>query len=355
MYTEEKLKNSDYFSDILKVNKIEYVVDSLTGLINRKYMLEYIKHLIDNNIPFSMAIVDLDDFKSVNDKYGHATGDYVLEHVASDLINFVGDIGLVGRFGGDEFIIVLFGKNSYDLLHDYFDAMYHTGTVFRKKHNPTKDLEIYVTGTIGCALYPDNAKDFNELFLMADKTLYRGKTKGRNCYIIYVHEKHKDLVIQKMHNDDVPTMMSNINIIFNSNVDNNQKIMEISEYIRDNLNLNNIFFIDKHNCLYDICTLEKYSERADMSNVIFKNERAQIEYRPDVLKLSFGQDIKQLGLASLLMTRLKHHEEIYGYLIFAIKRNGKVWETNEISTLMYYANAITLELLSYKLEEKNNE
>ncbi len=175
MYTEEKLKNSDYFSDILKVNKIEYVVDSLTGLINRKYMLEYIKHLIDNNIPFSMAIVDLDDFKSVNDKYGHATGDYVLEHVASDLINFVGDIGLVGRFGGDEFIIVLFGKNSYDLLHDYFDAMYHTGTVFRKTHKATKDSEIYVTGTIGCALYPDNAKDFNELFLMADKTLYRGK------------------------------------------------------------------------------------------------------------------------------------------------------------------------------------
>jgi len=123
MYTEEKLKNSDYFSDILKVNKIEYVVDSLTGLINRKYMLEYIKHLIDNNIPFSMAIVDLDDFKSVNDKYGHATGDYVLEHVTNDLINFVGDIGLVGRFGGDEFIIVLFGKNSYDLLHDYFDEL----------------------------------------------------------------------------------------------------------------------------------------------------------------------------------------------------------------------------------------
>ena len=92
-----------------------------------------------------------------------------------------------------------------------------------------------------------------------------------------------------------------------------------------------------------------------MSNVIFKNERAQIEYRPDVLKLSFGEDIKKLGLASLLMTRLKHHEEIYGYLIFAIKRNGKVWEANEISTLMYYANAITLELLSYKLEEKNNE
>ena len=54
------------------------------------------------------------------------------------------------------------------------------------------------------------------------------------------------------------------------------------------------------------------------------------------------------------MTRLKHHDDIYGYLIFAIKRNGKVWEANEISTLMYYANAIILELLSYKLEEENN-
>ena len=350
MYTEEDLKKYDYFKDI----DINYALDSLTGVLSRPNILGFARHLVENNVEFMMGILDIDNFKLVNDNYGHKVGDGCLQQLGSSFAKYVGDDGLVGRFGGDEFIVIYFKGTEYDDVHDYIEKMFNSGEIVRKKFKVDK-VSFYVTATIGCASFPKDAKNYDELFLTVDKALYRGKTKGRNCYIIYVHEKHKDLVIQKMHNDDVPTMMSNINIIFNSNVDNNQKIMEISEYIRDNLNLNNIFFIDQHNCLYDICTLEKYSERADMSNVIFKNERAQIEYRPDVLKLSFGEDIKKLGLASLLMTRLKHHEEIYGYLIFAIKRNGKVWEANEISTLMYYANAIILELLSYKLEDQNNE
>ena len=307
-------------------------------------MLEYIRYLIDKKFEFTMSIVDLDDFKSVNDKYGHAAGDYILENVAADLIKFVGDIGIVGRYGGDEFIIVVFGKYDYKSSYDYLTELFHSGDVFRKTHSISNGIEVYVTATIGCASYPGNANNYDELFNMVDKTLYRGKQKGRNCFIVYVHDKHKDLVIQKMHNDDIPTMMSRINSIFDSNTEYELKLMETTEYLIENLNLNNILLIDEENKLYDILNMKKYSDCALMNDVVFKNERAQIDYRPDVLKLSFGKDIKELGLASLLMTRLKFHENIYGYLIFALKRNGKVWETNEISALLYYSKMITLEL-----------
>ncbi len=345
MYKESDLVKYDYFSNILKSERIEHVIDSLTGLINRKYILDFVRDLINRNIKFTLAMLDLDDFKLVNDKYGHAVGDYVLEHFGNDLLNFVGRKGLVGRYGGDEFIIVLLGINDYDSLHEFYDQMFHSGIVLRKNYKLNNDINIYITGTIGSAFYPKDADSYDDLFLMIDKTLYRGKTKGRNCYIIYVEEKHKDLVIQKMHNDDLPTMMSIISTTFNTNFDPLTKVMDTSNYLKDNLDLDNIFIIDKNNILYDALNLKILSKNADLSNIVFKNERAQIEYRPDVFKLSFGNDIKELGLASLLMTRLKVRNQIYGYLIFALKRNGKVWDTNEISILMYYSKVITLELV----------
>ena len=345
MYKESDLVKYDYFSNILKSERIEHVIDSLTGLINRKYILDFVRDLINRNIKFTLAMLDLDDFKLVNDKYGHAVGDYVLEHFGNDLLNFVGKLGIVGRYGGDEFIIVLLEINDYDSLHEFYDQMFHSGIVLRKNYKLNNDINIYITGTIGSAFYPSDANSYDVLFLMIDKTLYRGKTKGRNCYIIYVEEKHKDLVIQKMHNDDLPTMMSIISTTFNTNFDPLTKVMDTSNYLKDNLNLDNIFIIDKNNILYDTLILKILSKNADLSNIVFKNERAQIEYRPDVFKLSFGNDIKELGLASLLMTRLKVRNQIYGYLIFALKRNGKVWDTNEISILMYYSKVITLELV----------
>jgi len=345
MYKESDLVKYDYFSNILKSERIEHVIDSLTGLINRKYILDFVRDLINRNIKFTLAMLDLDDFKLVNDKYGHAVGDYVLEHFGNDLLNFVGKLGIVGRYGGDEFIIVLLEINDYDSLHEFYDLMFHSGIVLRKNYKLNNDINIYITGTIGSAFYPSDANSYDDLFLMIDKTLYRGKTKGRNCYIIYVEEKHKDLVIQKMHNDDLPTMMSIISTTFNTNFDPLTKVMDTSNYLKDNLNLDNIFIIDKNNILYDALNLKILSKNADLSNIVFKNERAQIEYRPDVFKLSFGNDIKELGLASLLMTRLKVRNQIYGYLIFALKRNGKVWDTNEISILMYYSKVITLELV----------
>ena len=342
MYSASDLTKYNYFFKLLENNKFEYIIDALTGLINRKYMLEYVRYLIDTKTQFYMSIVDLDNFKSVNDQYGHQSGDVLLESIAHTLINFVGEDGLVGRFGGDEFIIVIFGKNSYEDIHSFFTLMIHEG-VFRRNYKLSNDTSIFVTGTMGCASYPENAKTFDELFLMADKTLYRGKTKGRNCFIIYVHEKHKDLQIQRMHNDDVPTMMFNINSVFDTNLSVRSKIIEASFYVKDNLNLNKIFLIDFEGNLYDTDDMSILSTKANMKNIRFMNELAKIDFRDDVLKLSFGEDIKELGLASLLITRLKSHDKIYGYAIFAIERNGKVWETNEISILMYFSKAITLE------------
>ncbi|MBQ7305434.1 MAG: GGDEF domain-containing protein, partial [Clostridia bacterium] len=84
------------------------MVDSLTGLVSRKYMIGFIQHLIENGVPFTLALLDLDNFKFINDTYGHKIGDGVLAGLAGDLEKYLEDYGIAGRYGGDEFLIINF-------------------------------------------------------------------------------------------------------------------------------------------------------------------------------------------------------------------------------------------------------
>ena len=118
MYKVDDLIKYPYFKDLLQKNKIEYVLDPLSGVVNRKYIAEFVMDIFAKKIPFRLAILDLDDFKLINDKYGHLVGDNVLEGLGNDLINYVGENGIAGRFGGDEFIILHQHKNMAELEND---------------------------------------------------------------------------------------------------------------------------------------------------------------------------------------------------------------------------------------------
>ena len=177
MYKLEDLTKYEYFKDV----DIAYALDSLTGVIARGYILGFARHLVDNNVPFMMGIMDIDNFKMVNDNYGHKFGDECLKSIGTNLIKFVGNDGLVGRYGGDEFIILYFGNTDYQNVRDYIADMYNNGSIVRRRLKFGK-VEFYVTATTGCASFPKDAQKYDDLFLTVDKALYRGKTKGRNCF-----------------------------------------------------------------------------------------------------------------------------------------------------------------------------
>ena len=115
MYTVQDLKKYDYFKDI----DIKYALDSLTGVLTRANILGFANYLVENNKEFMMGILDIDNFKLVNDNYGHKIGDGCLQQIGEGLANYVGNEGLVGRFGGDEFIIIWLKGTSYDDVHAY--------------------------------------------------------------------------------------------------------------------------------------------------------------------------------------------------------------------------------------------
>ena len=203
MYEAADLSIYPFFNELLKATPLPAMLDSLTGVLARPYMIDFIHHLIEEKVEFTAAMIDLDNFKSFNDHYGHSVGDRVLSTVADKLIHFVGSSGLVGRFGGDEFLIVAFIGNDYERIHDFYETMYNDRVTGRSSNVFRQDiridhLKLFISATLGSASFPKDAEDFETLFSLMDKTLYRGKFKGRNCYIIYVPEKHAHLEIPKM-------------------------------------------------------------------------------------------------------------------------------------------------------------
>lgn len=179
------IKDDEYFKNI----DLSHSFDSLTKVLNREAIFGYIDSLIERKIPFSFLISDLDNFKYVNDTYGHIVGDKVLVKIGENFIQQLNKFGVVGRFGGDEFIMVVPEIVDYDCIWKICKEICFSV-------NDIKIDELMgsnISNTMGLSRYPEDGKDRDILMLKADRALYRGKQKGRNCFIIYLHEKHANI------------------------------------------------------------------------------------------------------------------------------------------------------------------
>jgi len=159
--------------------------DSLTGLLSRQVFYHaaqsYLKHAAENGEPFSVMMLDLDHFKTINDTYGHQVGDRVLIAFGSILKRHQRDQDIFGRVGGEEFALILPRAHKDDALK-----------LARTIHDDLKQLEITEQGkpvpatvSIGIVFHSGNAVDINAILHKADKALYHAKHNGRNCTIVY--------------------------------------------------------------------------------------------------------------------------------------------------------------------------
>ncbi len=161
--------------------------DQLTGLFMKEDITNYAKRSLgDLNRKIAMAVIDIDDFKLVNDRFGHSMGDAVLKKCAAIIADQLGSLGKAGRIGGDEFYIVVEKFADIETLRDILRGI---------KNNVAKAYAdeidgFHITTSIGVSVFPDDGEDFNTLFNLADHMLYRAKSKGKNRYIIYDKEKH---------------------------------------------------------------------------------------------------------------------------------------------------------------------
>ncbi|MBQ1832792.1 MAG: GGDEF domain-containing protein, partial [Treponema sp.] len=168
-----------------KSNEIieELKIDSLTGTYNKKAILNFAQNRFveGTKADAMLAIVDLDHFKPVNDAYGHLAGDKVLAKAGGILKRIVGDNGIVGRYGGDEFLLILEDMGEENVFRGLFR------TICVDIESAFKDMftDIKVTASVGAASYKKDGNNFDELFKKADFCLYRAKDKGRNRYVFF--------------------------------------------------------------------------------------------------------------------------------------------------------------------------
>lgn len=168
----------------------ELQFDSLTHVYNKKTITAYAVKCLkeEKNNRVTIAVLDVDHFKKVNDVYGHMYGDKVLARVGRKLKEVVGEDGVVGRIGGDEFVIVFNGINDEHALRGMLRAIRT-----QIKWEFVDDFEdLMITCSIGASFSPNNGTEYEELFRKADFCLYVAKEKGRDRYVFFRDDLHKE-------------------------------------------------------------------------------------------------------------------------------------------------------------------
>ena len=166
--------------------------DYLTGLLNRKGMKDAYED-ITGHVPVCMMFCDLDNFKAVNDIYGHAIGDKLLVAVAT-MLREVAPEAVIGRQSGDEFILFLEGKRSRT------DLAFVADSIIQGMKDLRSGLQYAaaVSVSIGIAEDGSGKMDFNELLRMSDTAMYQAKQSGKSCYVFFEDLKERVQIESEM-------------------------------------------------------------------------------------------------------------------------------------------------------------
>ena len=156
--------------------------DPLTGLVNRTFLQEELKTLTSiadrNNKKIALIFIDLDNFKFINDTFGHEMGDKLLIEIANRLKHSIRKSDIASRIGGDEFILVLNNINSKQEVEKKIEEIMNILT----KPIIIDDNKLEVTFSAGIAVYPDDTTDISKLLQFADIAMYDAKKSGKNRF-----------------------------------------------------------------------------------------------------------------------------------------------------------------------------
>lgn len=323
--------------------------DAGTGLFNKKAITEFAiekLQLKDQNTRW-FIIMDIDDFKDINDTYGHLFGDQVIRKVADILQVNAGYRGVVGRFGGDEYFVMLEKVPDRAALKTWIKTVV-------KEMTYAFDPKLKVTASIGVSQYPADGDDYEELFAKADKALYIAKEKGKNRHIIYEEKLHGVMV-----KDDMKNMVTAYTV---SKVKRREALIELISniyghgvgYITDNpkvqKNLRDLFDLDGITIFTDygkrvVCRSGNYVHEAPDIQLAFNDSKymdlfgdEDILVQSNMLKLK-SQNIEAYKVATYqeigasIQCLSKKDGVPYAMIHFEVFNRNRKWSDTDIEML----------------------
>ena len=359
--------------------------DSLTHLYLRNGIETMIKNEINSKKPrpFNLVIIDMDNFKTMNDLYGHLFGDHILKTLANVLKKFSEEC-YVGRIGGDEFLILDYTANDYDSLwnklHAMLDAIRHTdfkisqdGKQLVDSSNTHAFTNFHASVTAGVVRYPIDGTDFDTLFMKADKALYRGKRKGRNCYIIYNDEKHKNINVER--SIDMDNVQSRDTLIYETLIHNALEELEGTSSIHEAIyNFISVFaeylsidriVVYKHETAFedriitgysnpnvseaDLSYVDKYvreSNESRLMNLASTYKRTNVERLKNIKPGIYDFIVKQ-NIKSFIQIPIVYEGNLYGFIRFDACQEQRTWSEEEETLYKIMAHILSMYVHGY--------
>lgn len=344
------------------INELQY--DSLTGVYNKKTITEYAKKRLaeEKEKRIVIAILDVDHFKSVNDTFGHLYGDKVLARVGGRLKEIVGEDGVIGRIGGDEFMIVFNGLDDDQVLRGMLRAIRT-----QIKWEFAEDFEnLSITCSIGASIFPVNGRDYESLFKKADCCLYIAKEKGRDRYVFFRDEMHRasyEAMLNKsqlnaMNNPREIRELKNIASFMESAMTDSRKaVLDAMRHMKDTFGIDNI------NIYYGEGMKKVYSFGSDIPEAqdamyVFSEEfQALIGENERFLQIGFADTfsditpdfcgrMKSERIASTIQCYIGDKRNIKGLVTFNKFREASQWANYEIDCARIFASVLSFMALN---------
>ena len=369
--SKTKLTGDEYliYADNLERKKyLLSLIDPLTNLYQKVAFNNYVLDGINKNPDrkFSLCIIDIDNFKAINDNYGHLMGDEILVRVSEVLKKNISN-GLVGRFGGDEFIFASYDVIDYqDVWNMLYKITHEISDIGSSFENP-----IDISVTVGCARYLIDADSYDKLFDDADRALYRGKRKSKNCFIIYDEAKHKNITLDGMQKTQIDERRGSYNILntvfkiyefLSSTRESIDILNDITAYIRTILNVDRcIIYLDDESGTETTYakSFENAQEESEFLNIVgpasiwdmhYKGETCAIQktYNLDKVNRPLYNKTQLEGIKSVLRAKLFYKNIKIGSIEVATYEDRE-WNIND-KDIISVASYI-LSVACYKLHE----
>ena len=351
---EVMIEQAEKSNEILQ----ELKLDALTGVYNKKAITNYAEKRFapgtkENAV---LAIIDLDHFKPVNDAYGHLAGDKVLEKAGVILKELIGDNGVVGRYGGDEFLIIL-----EDMDESKFRSIFRSINCDIRTSFEDMFTDIKITASIGSAFYTKDGSSFDELFKKADFCLYRAKDKGRDRYVFFRDDLHGELYKKASESKtegikydvrEVKELKSMSDFLLNLGAQSKPAIITVLEHMLKTYNLDSIniyygeamarmhAFGQRPNNLSDA----RYVYSEEFTRALEGKSFVKVDFTTELKESAkaFGKILDERGVKSSIQCILGTPERILGLITFDRLKEGAMWAEYETNCCIMVGAALNL-------------
>lgn len=353
--------------------------DPLTNLYNKAAVRELATRRISESIGDSyqaLLIIDIDNFKGVNDIYGHLCGDTLLSDVAGVLKSHFRADDLVGRIGGDEFLVYLpqiaGKKEAAEKIHGLL--------VMLGMLRPMRDVPP-ISCSIGVALFPQKGADYFALYKCADTALYKVKGQGKNNFAFYDPNDSKvpcGLSVSAVGGIDSETEISSdavgdklaqytFRMLYNS-IDVNTAVEHLLEIVGRAYDVSRVYIFESSadglmcNNTFEWCNIGVPPEIDRLQNIEYEKDLGGYLQNFDKNHIFYCKDIHELhpdlygilapqGICSVLQCAIMDDGVFKGYVGFDECRENRTWTKPQIASLTLISNVLSTFLLKLRLKE----